>query len=149
MRYLEGELTELSKLHDTKLVAKHLRAMGWMREEARPAPQVDDKVKREVTMKKKHKKHFSRRKVAMGLLVGFWFSAGVFMLMTFEDMDLVAALYVMVQIITTVGYGDLTVASSDPMKLFMSFYVLRAVFMTLWGWGGRYSSRYQQTSVRV
>jgi len=46
------------------------------------------------------------------------------MLMTFEDMDLVAALYVMVQIITTVGYGDLTVASSDPMKLFMSFYVL-------------------------
>ena len=123
--------------------------MGWMREEARPAPQVDEKVKREVTMKKKHKKHFSRRKVAMGLLVGFWFSAGVFMLMTFEDMDLVAALYVMVQIITTVGYGDLTVASSDPMKLFMSFYVLRAVFMTLWGWGGRYSSRYQQTSVRV
>lgn len=51
--------------------------------------------------------------VALGVAVG----------MLVEKWDCVTALYVVVQIITTVGYGDVTV-KSEPMRMFMACYVL-------------------------
>jgi potassium channel subfamily K len=48
---------------------------------------------------------------------------GVVVLMTVEELHFVTSVYVMMQIVTTVGYGDVTCESS-AMKLFMSFYVL-------------------------
>merc|ERR1719272_368306 len=45
-----------------------------------------------------------------------------------ENWTLLTSCYVFVQIVTTIGYGDITV--TDPrMKLFMSFYVLVCILL--------------------
>eukprot|EP00746_Dinoflagellata_sp_MGD_P162026 gnl/MRDRNA2_/MRDRNA2_89405_c0_seq1.p1 gnl/MRDRNA2_/MRDRNA2_89405_c0~~gnl/MRDRNA2_/MRDRNA2_89405_c0_seq1.p1 ORF type:complete len:347 (+),score=51.50 gnl/MRDRNA2_/MRDRNA2_89405_c0_seq1:93-1133(+) len=43
-----------------------------------------------------------------------------------ERMSPLTAFYIIVQIITTIGYGDITVAT-DRMRIFMSFYVLLGI----------------------
>jgi len=48
---------------------------------------------------------------------------GVAVLHFVEGWTLVSALYVIAQVVTTIGYGDITV-TSDGMRLFMSFYTL-------------------------
>lgn len=55
-------------------------------------------------------------------IVGTWYALGVAATMYIEHWDLVTSSYVIMQVITTVGYGDLTV--SDPMHWFMTFFVL-------------------------
>lgn len=65
---------------------------------------------------------FSRRSFVSGmvaLMVGLGVVVGVFV----EGWHPITALYVIAQITTTVGYGDVVVAT-DTMKLFMTFYVL-------------------------
>eukprot|EP00928_Gymnodinium_smaydae_P048060 TRINITY_DN32108_c0_g1_i1.p1 TRINITY_DN32108_c0_g1~~TRINITY_DN32108_c0_g1_i1.p1 ORF type:complete len:384 (+),score=85.41 TRINITY_DN32108_c0_g1_i1:60-1154(+) len=48
---------------------------------------------------------------------------GVCVLMYFEEWQFVTCLYVVLQIITTIGYGDVVV-TSQPLRVFMTVYVL-------------------------
>lgn len=52
-----------------------------------------------------------------------WIGAGVGGMMVFEGWDPLTSLYVIAQIITTIGYGDITV-SSDAAKVCVGIYVL-------------------------
>lgn len=52
-----------------------------------------------------------------------WVTVGVWVGMEAEGWGVLTSLYVTTQIITTVGYGDITV-TSKMMKIFMSFYVI-------------------------
>jgi potassium channel subfamily K len=58
----------------------------------------------------------------------FMVTLGVVMGMVFEDWEFLTSLYVIVQIVTTIGYGDVTV-QTDWMKLFMAFYVLASLLV--------------------
>merc|ERR1719331_161150 len=53
---------------------------------------------------------------------------GVAVLMNLEQLHFVTSVYVMMQIVTTVGYGDVT-CNSDAMKIFMSLYVLVSILV--------------------
>jgi len=53
----------------------------------------------------------------------FWLLLGVWCGCVIENWSFVTSLYVVVQIVTTIGYGDVTV-HTDLMKLFMAIYVL-------------------------
>lgn len=58
------------------------------------------------------------------LLVLFLYIAiGVIFMMTHEKTRFVTSLYIITQIVTTIGYGDITM-KSDEGKLFMTLYVL-------------------------
>jgi len=65
---------------------------------------------------------FSRPRVVSGI-VAFMVGLGVVVGVFVEGWHPITALYVIAQITTTVGYGDVVVAT-DSMKLFMTFYVL-------------------------
>merc|ERR1719387_2538908 len=52
-----------------------------------------------------------------------WFGIGVWVGHVLEEWHLVTAVYVMVQIITTIGYGDITF-KTESMKLYTAIYVL-------------------------
>lgn len=56
------------------------------------------------------------------VLVNFYCLFGVAFLTTQQDWQPATALYVVVQIVTTIGYGDITV--TDEEKIFMTLYVL-------------------------
>mmetsp|Transcript_46373 Transcript_46373/g.110435 ORF Transcript_46373/g.110435 Transcript_46373/m.110435 type:complete len:579 (-) Transcript_46373:144-1880(-) len=61
------------------------------------------------------------------LLVGLWILVGLFALGSEvgENLGLIDAVYVMAQVLTTIGYGDLVDwRRGDGMKMFMSFYSL-------------------------
>lgn len=64
--------------------------------------------------------------IAKKFLVIAWIAAGIIVLCTVEDMNFLTACYGLMQIVTTVGYGDITFQTSDTTKLFLSFYVLVA-----------------------
>lgn len=57
------------------------------------------------------------------LLVLVTLFGGALVLKLAEDWSFTTSLYVIVQIVTTIGYGDITV-NTDGMRIFMSFYVL-------------------------
>eukprot|EP00931_Biecheleriopsis_adriatica_P066430 TRINITY_DN40797_c0_g1_i1.p1 TRINITY_DN40797_c0_g1~~TRINITY_DN40797_c0_g1_i1.p1 ORF type:complete len:368 (+),score=41.87 TRINITY_DN40797_c0_g1_i1:59-1162(+) len=54
-----------------------------------------------------------------------WLSVGVSYLMTIGNFEFIEALYISVQLITTVGYGDFTV--KPHMQIFMAFYLLGCI----------------------
>jgi hypothetical protein len=56
------------------------------------------------------------------LLVALWYGIGVGATMYIENWDFVTSSYVVMQVITTIGYGDLIV--SDSMHWFMTCFVL-------------------------
>lgn len=56
------------------------------------------------------------------LLLALYFSAGIVVLTLQQDWTPLTSLYVVVQIITTVGYGDVTISHGG--KVFMTCYVL-------------------------
>ena len=56
------------------------------------------------------------------VLVNFYCLFGVAFLTTQQNWQPATALYVVVQIVTTIGYGDITV--TDEEKVFMTLYVL-------------------------
>jgi len=56
------------------------------------------------------------------LLLALYFSAGIVVLTLEQDWTPLTSLYVVVQIITTVGYGDVTISHGG--KVFMTCYVL-------------------------
>mmetsp|Transcript_117038 Transcript_117038/g.331226 ORF Transcript_117038/g.331226 Transcript_117038/m.331226 type:complete len:375 (+) Transcript_117038:99-1223(+) len=58
----------------------------------------------------------------------FWIGVGVAAGMYFESWCFVTALYVTVQIITTIGYGDVTV-TTEAMQVFMTVYVIGCMFL--------------------
>ena len=65
-----------------------------------------------------------RRLFGIALL---WLFSGVYFFVIVNEYKFVAALYLAMQIVTTVGYGDFppeSVTSTDFRKLFLSFYVL-------------------------
>lgn len=51
-----------------------------------------------------------------------WVAMGIIGTMWFNDLTFVTATYVVVQIVTTIGYGDISV--NDDMRWFMTFYVI-------------------------
>lgn len=51
-----------------------------------------------------------------------WIVGGVYLAQVFEGWDFLTSLYVITQIVTTIGYGDITV-SSPQAKIFCAFYV--------------------------
>lgn len=57
-----------------------------------------------------------------------WLLLGVVVGTQVENWSVVTSLYVFVQIVTTIGYGDITV-DTQTMKLFMAFYVLVSVML--------------------
>jgi hypothetical protein len=57
-------------------------------------------------------------------VVACWISIGMILLCSQEKMEFITALYVLAQIVTTIGYGDVAVQSTDGMKAFLSFYAL-------------------------
>lgn len=66
----------------------------------------------------------SKRIMILGTAVVVWIVTGMIALCQLEDLHAITAFYVLVQMITTIGYGDVTVQTSDGMKWFLSFYVL-------------------------
>merc|ERR1719313_3116310 len=59
----------------------------------------------------------------MTLSASLWIMFGVLTIDYFEGWTYHTGLYVIVQIVTTIGYGDITV-STQSSKMFMAFYVL-------------------------
>lgn len=57
-----------------------------------------------------------------------WLVVGVGTVMYWEGWFFTEAMYVMVQILTTIGYGDITV-STNGMRLFMTFHVIIGVMI--------------------
>lgn len=57
-----------------------------------------------------------------------WVALGIFVGCSLEGWHFLTAFYFMVQVVTTIGYGDV-LASEPRMKLFMSFYVIAAVMI--------------------
>eukprot|EP00746_Dinoflagellata_sp_MGD_P036337 gnl/MRDRNA2_/MRDRNA2_187164_c0_seq1.p1 gnl/MRDRNA2_/MRDRNA2_187164_c0~~gnl/MRDRNA2_/MRDRNA2_187164_c0_seq1.p1 ORF type:complete len:372 (-),score=63.03 gnl/MRDRNA2_/MRDRNA2_187164_c0_seq1:5-1120(-) len=73
-------------------------------------------------------RHYMQRRAALvNLGLGLvWLSVGVIVGMKVEGWSLTTSLYVLTQIVTTVGYGDVTV-DTETMRMFMAFYVLFGV----------------------
>jgi len=71
---------------------------------------------------------FSAPVVFSGLASLALVSLGVVAGVKLEGLQPVTALYVVVQIVTTIGYGDFTV-SSNSMKIFMAFYSLLCLIL--------------------
>jgi hypothetical protein len=65
----------------------------------------------------------NRRFLIICLLLLTLVLGGVWSVRHIEGWQIITSLYVVVQIVTTIGYGDFTV-KSDSMKLFCAFYVL-------------------------
>lgn len=58
------------------------------------------------------------------LLLCSYFLVGVFVLAWQQEWEIATALYVVVQIVTTVGYGDVPIVRGSGSHGFMSIYVL-------------------------
>jgi len=58
----------------------------------------------------------------IGLIAAVWFGLGIWVGCMIEGWRPITAVYVMVQIITTIGYGDITFATQS-MKLFTALYI--------------------------
>lgn len=78
-------------------------------------------VARTVEKHEDHRK--ARRNLALCIFLFVLVAGGVVCVKFIEGWQVITSLYVIVQIVTTIGYGDFTV-TSDRMKLFCSFYVL-------------------------
>jgi len=64
----------------------------------------------------------------LAFFTAMWMVLGIIVGTQVENWTLLTSCYVFVQIVTTIGYGDITV--TDPrMKLFMSFYVLVCILL--------------------
>lgn len=70
----------------------------------------------------------SHHGVLVAVLV-LWMLTGVVVLMSLEQLHFVTSVYVMIQIVTTVGYGDVICESGGMCKVFMSFYVLVSILV--------------------
>jgi len=86
-----------------------------------------EKLNDDLLSKKQERKRFIRWVVGWALVLG-WFFGGVIIGCYIEGWTIVTSCYVMVQIITTIGYGDVTV-DKQSMKLVMTFYVLLGVMI--------------------
>ncbi|CAE8586417.1 unnamed protein product, partial [Polarella glacialis] len=54
------------------------------------------------------------------------FAVGILVCVVGEEMDFITALYLITQLVTTIGYGDI-VPMSNGLRIFLSFYVLAAL----------------------
>jgi potassium channel subfamily K len=64
----------------------------------------------------------------LSLFTAFWLVLGILVGTRIEGWTLLTSCYVFVQIVTTVGYGDITV-TEPRMKLFMAFYVMVSILL--------------------
>jgi len=81
----------------------------------------------ETTRKKEKKKNWVKWGV-MTATVSLWFGLGIWVGCMIEGWSFITALYVMVQIITTIGYGDILI-ERQMMKLWIALYVLLGVMV--------------------
>lgn len=58
-----------------------------------------------------------------------WAATGLLILCVGEGLEVVTALYIMTQILTTIGYGDVVVQTKDSSKALLSVYVLITTLM--------------------
>lgn len=70
----------------------------------------------------------ARVRSRLALFTAFWVVLGIVVGTQIEGWTLLTSCYVFVQIVTTIGYGDITVAE-PKMKLFMAFYVLVCILL--------------------
>jgi uncharacterized membrane protein len=68
------------------------------------------------------------RRGLMTLIVVAWFVTGIWVGCKIEGWSFITAVYVMVQIITTIGYGDILI-QHEAMKLWIAIYVLLGVLV--------------------
>eukprot|EP00746_Dinoflagellata_sp_MGD_P162218 gnl/MRDRNA2_/MRDRNA2_89673_c0_seq1.p1 gnl/MRDRNA2_/MRDRNA2_89673_c0~~gnl/MRDRNA2_/MRDRNA2_89673_c0_seq1.p1 ORF type:complete len:375 (-),score=81.82 gnl/MRDRNA2_/MRDRNA2_89673_c0_seq1:34-1098(-) len=68
------------------------------------------------------------RRAIMGVIILAWFVAGIWVGCKIEGWSFITAVYVMVQIITTIGYGDILL-DHQSMKFFIAIYVLLGVLV--------------------
>jgi len=71
---------------------------------------------------------WSTRSVKIGLLLFTWWVSGTVVMMLIEGYTLGTSVYIMAQIVTTVGYGDFC-PSVWYTQLFMSFYVILCILV--------------------
>lgn len=72
---------------------------------------------------------FRRFRVILVILaILLWIYIGYVYARDYEGWSALTAIYVVVQIVTTVGYGDITV-STERMKFFMAFYVIITILI--------------------
>merc|ERR1719316_2441991 len=64
----------------------------------------------------------------LAFFTAVWLALGIIVGTRIEGWTLLTSCYVFVQIVTTIGYGDITVAE-PKMKLFMAFYVLVTILL--------------------
>lgn len=69
---------------------------------------------------------FSNQRLAV--FAALWLALGVYAGMQIEGWHFLSSLYVFTQIVTSIGYGDITV-TTQAMKLFMTFYVMICVLI--------------------
>mmetsp|Transcript_118081 Transcript_118081/g.252286 ORF Transcript_118081/g.252286 Transcript_118081/m.252286 type:complete len:445 (-) Transcript_118081:80-1414(-) len=73
------------------------------------------------------------RSIVIFVIVSIWGVLGMVMLTQLEDLDAVSALYVIVQILTTVGYGDVMLFNKgrqpQAMMVFLSLFALTTVLI--------------------
>jgi len=91
-------------------------------------PSVSDEE--QPLLKKEEKKEQTSwlRWGVMSTLVIGWFGAGIWVGCKGEGWQFITSCYVMVQIVTTIGYGDILV-QNDAMKLWIACYVLLGVLI--------------------
>jgi len=78
--------------------------------------------------KQEDKKNSWVKWVVIMTIAGAWFGTGVWVGCQKEGWYFVTSLYVMVQIVTTIGYGDISIAD-DSTKIWVAIYVLIGVMI--------------------
>lgn len=70
----------------------------------------------------------ARVRMRLAFFTAVWLALGIIVGTRIEGWTLLTSCYVFVQIVTTIGYGDITVAE-PRMKLFMAFYVIICILL--------------------
>lgn len=91
-------------------------------------PLIDKEKDEEITNRLELQAAQARVRNRLALFTAFWLVLGIIVGTRIEGWTLLTSCYVFVQIVTTIGYGDITVAE-PKMKLFMAFYVLVTILL--------------------
>lgn len=91
-------------------------------------PLLDKGEDQELKARREMQVEQARVRNRLALFTAFWLVLGIMVGTKIEGWTLLTSCYVFVQIVTTIGYGDITV-SEPRMKLFMTFYVLVTILL--------------------
>lgn len=90
---------------------------------------VDNRDEEQPLLKKEKKKSSPWVKwTVISTIAIAWFGCGIWVGCQMEGWQFITAVYVMVQIVTTIGYGDILI-QNDAMKMYIAIYVLLGVLI--------------------